>query len=75
LSHALTHEQRHDMLSAFVSQKVDKFGIAADVAIHYGRAGNMAMREEVAKLMACSDTLNIPVARPGFDISSSKRVA
>jgi hypothetical protein len=41
LPHALTHEQRHEMLSAFVRQKVEKYGIAADVAVHHGRAGNI----------------------------------
>ena len=41
LPHALTHEQRHEMLSAFVRQKVERYGIAADVAVHHGRAGNI----------------------------------
>jgi hypothetical protein len=41
LSHALTDEQRHDQLSAFVRQKVERYGIAADVAVHFGRDGNI----------------------------------
>src|SRR5271168_1676068 len=38
LPHALTDEQRHEMLSAYVLKKVEKYGIAADVAVHFGRA-------------------------------------
>lgn len=41
LPHALSDEQRHDMLADFVRQKVERYGVAADVAVHFGRAGNI----------------------------------
>jgi MobA/MobL family len=41
LPHALNDQQRHDMLAAYVRQKVETYGVAADVAVHFGRAGNI----------------------------------